>query len=116
MIKADELMIGNFVTYFGTFTEICLDDYAKHGHEMPFKPIRLNEDWMKAFGFEKHDNVWIMMNETDGGIDLSANQYEALGPVYCNIRYPFRYVHQLQNYYYAKTMKRLKLVGGRPNV
>lgn len=77
-------------------------------NDVDIKPIPLNENWLKALGFEQHDKdrkdfrlgFLRICEATDG----TYNEPDLLS-VWLNIKY----VHQLQNLFYALTNDELKL-------
>ena len=124
-----ELRIGNYVNHpdFETY-QISFDDFAKHGLELAcdssinlhlenIKPIKLTKKRLLKFGFKKkiikytttecthyqNKNCWIYF--VDGGFEFELIiDYERynLGRVY-------KYIHELQNLYFALTNKELKI-------
>ena len=117
-MKTNELRIGNWVfdsdqlekftiesdTLFEESDGDCMD---KH-----IKPIPLTEEWLDEFGFE-YDDIFEY-------VDFDATySKELLDGEFLNIRIPsfttldiygveLKYVHQLQNFYFALTGKELK--------
>lgn len=120
-MKANELMIENYISYYGSVTRLVLDDFQKHGFDMPFKPIRLTEDWLKGFGFEKHGNTWLIGDLSEKG-DISANDieislYEKEGNFYWSaFTKQIYHVHRLQNLYFSIHQKRLDFNGRYPSI
>ena len=121
MIKANELRIGNKLNFLGdvvTFkniTEIREDGIfwiktfepkieSKNFH---FKPIEITEEWLLKFGFKKRKNRHLFHWENKIAISEYKDEFE-------NFFYPktgydirfsneIKYVHQLQNLYFALT-------------
>ena len=121
MIKANELRIWNKLNFLGdvvTFkniTEIREDGIfwiktfepkieSKNFH---FKPIPLTEEWLLKFGFKKRKNRHLFHWENKIVISEYKDEFE-------NFFYPktgydirfsneIKYVHQLQNLYFALT-------------
>ena len=121
MIKANELRIGNKLNFLGdvvTFkniTEIREDGIfwiktfepkieSKNFH---FKPIEITEEWLLKFGFKKRKNRHLFHWENKIVISEYKDEFE-------NFFYPktgydirfsneIKYVHQLQNLYFALT-------------
>ena len=121
MIKANELRIGNKLNFLGdvvTFkniTEIREDGIfwiktfepkieSKNFH---FKPIEITENWLLIFGFKKRKNRHLFHWENKIVISEYKDEFE-------NFFYPktgydirfsneIKYVHQLQNLYFALT-------------
>lgn len=119
-MKANELRIGNFVYFLGNVHEIeglskrlrpdvghfqlSNMEYSQKGFHL--KPIPLTEEWLVKFGFEMHENApWVLQKQ----------------PLMCNIGNRFtwhyktlsikdiKYVHQLQNLYFALTGEELTI-------
>ena len=121
MIQASELRIGNKLNFLGdvvTFkniTEIREDGIfwiktfepkieSKNFH---FKPIEITENWLLIFGFKKRKNRHLFHWENKIVISEYKDEFE-------NFFYPktgydirfsneIKYVHQLQNLYFALT-------------
>jgi hypothetical protein len=129
MIKANELRIGNLVNYEQTTHLItCVNiDYTisiwvdKKNQEHLYthqnnelKPIPLTEEWLLKFGFgeELKDEWKILVNGCwSFFICYYENQYNhwvGCGAEYCHGK-EIKYVHQLQNLYFALTNEELKI-------
>jgi hypothetical protein len=119
-MKANELRIGNYVqsgrgiytigyiSTDGIEAVLSEDKTLIINNSIIFKPIPLTEQWLKDFGFRKvgyneeendvftikDDEVWILWN----GHKFILDQYEN----------EIKYVHQLQNLYFALTGEELK--------
>ena len=121
MIKANELRIGNKLNFLGdvvTFkniTEIREDgifwiktfEPKIESKIFNFKPIEITEDWLLIFGFKKRKNRHLFHWENKIVISEYKDEFE-------NFFYPktgydirfsneIKYVHQLQNLYFALT-------------
>lgn len=108
-MKANELRIGNWVKLDLIGTENQVTQILERGvncgsigvlYEM-VKPIPLTEEWLERFGFE---NSWLWRHK-----DVYFNLL-AIGDVYYytaddhhHTSEAMRYVHQLQNLYFALT-------------
>ena len=111
-MKANELRIGNLVTFNGKqiivswedVQFIMTSDFEKEYH----KPIPLTEEWLLKFGFEVDENLWFTINligysiERDDDISWDFLKSEDF---IVNIKY----VHQLQNLYFALVGEELKI-------
>jgi hypothetical protein len=74
------------------------------------QPIPLTEEWLLKFGFAKTENGWLALDicndwsylywERLAGLELSVNKYQITMP-------HIKYVHQLQNLYFALTGEEL---------
>ena len=123
-LKATELRIGNFVEYQRNdiLTElkqvkgvnwggdsIFIEYYNQDGSQYPinkkhFKPIPLTEEWLVKFGLKKMDISEYTLNTYDfADFTLWLNDDKFLFNDKTNIKY----VHQLQNLYFALTQKEL---------
>ena len=107
-MKAKELRIGNLMIKLGKQINISIPDlmfieggkYAYH-----YKQILLTEEWLIRFGFRKDkDNVTWHLNQ---GLWVIQNvgMYLAFG----SNKWQIKYVHQLQNLYFALTGQELEL-------
>jgi hypothetical protein len=75
-----------------------------------FQPIPLTEEWLLNFGFEyhhdtPHPNKVFRKLHTEGFIDLEQIKHYYYGGSFTSVE--CRYVHQLQNLYFALTGKEL---------
>lgn len=111
-MKANELRIGNLVYYRKDVLRVSkivkyrfeceglngFIDYTNLDCDT-FEPIKLNNKWLLKFGFEKDkDNVFQLSNCVfwlDTGFIQIANCYTPIMNINC------KYVHQLQNLYFA---------------
>jgi hypothetical protein len=130
-MKANELRIGNWVSYPTTDgsispTQIELSsfayDYNASIHIESYLPIPLTKQWLLRFGFERRDaEVFCHAHEdmeetscyTKGGISILYNHTIA-GGVYMLMNYDdlevrLNHVHQLQNLHFALTGKELTI-------
>ena len=117
-MKANEFRIGNIVDYLGSPTIInsisgIEETYVstRKSGIMPinaFKPIPLTEDWLLKCGFEKDEKneYWFWKNCVSvsvlGYIELLSFNRQSFKT---NIQ--LKYIHQLQNFYFALTGKEL---------
>ena len=116
-MKANELRIGNYVKFgklFKKVVEIAEEGFYildKDGTTLKntwadLQPIPLTEEWLLKFGLEKELDSFYRFNKSsmieicfyDGGI-LVTNQSVCLNSI--------KYVHQLQNLYFALTGEEL---------
>lgn len=115
-MKANELRIGNYV-YFNNEDIHQINGYDIHDIdtdplEDSFTPIPLTEDWLLKFGLsEMHyqeyiltDNYWgvyFYYDDVNGNWTVNTNHEYKLTEI--------KYVHQLQNLYFALTGEELKI-------
>lgn len=126
MIKVTDIRIGNWVNgnYNGFSKDVQIyaisHTYIQHSTEndLPianFKPIELTEEWLKKFGFEydydQESKSWSLMTSCekfDYLFEISNKYQEYFQPDF--LRIDIKYVHQLQNLYYALTGTELELM------
>ena len=116
-MKANELRIGNWVKYFYPVMELDIPEYQVengadiqvHDNHNVFQPIPLTEEWLVKFGmvkkmtvFEKEKNSMFAVKEWEGDyvIFWGDNRLPKVEP---------KYVHQLQNLYFALTGEELTI-------
>ena len=108
-MKVEELRIGNFLNYKESEVKFSIEDYreVEHGLLNFMKPIPLTEEWLLKFGFNESQNAWTIKHfnllleyDEDGSYDVMFEYY------YIS---KLKYVHQLQNIYFALTYKELKI-------
>jgi len=127
-MKVEELRIGNLI--YSTALDInisiygiCYDEeYNKYSIEVQdefndlvtaFEPIPLTEEWLLKFGFIIHNRSWLELTEDmrleyleNEGLKICIETTYSL--LYDNLKH-IKYVHQLQNLYFALTNKELKI-------
>ena len=123
-LKAKDLRIGNYVIFNTNdtpfqITPVGLLELSQIENSLTpyfYEPILLTEDWLIKFGFKK-----LTAGE---GSENYVEYYEISNLVVCNwgdgfimsnsfshgIRVDLKYVHQLQNLYFAITAKELELL------
>lgn len=121
-MKANELRIGNLVNYrvrdnldprkeWLQYTQIDWQDLRILSHNMGdgFEPIEITKDWLHRLGFEYNDMIltWSHQDQYLPSLTLTNNgTYIIDGMAYSP---ELRYVHQLQNLFFALTGKELEL-------
>ncbi len=125
-MKASELMIGNLVDDNGLIETVISDHLINDEHYDGLKgclPIPLTEEWLLKFGFdinrlaggilkvssyktyeEKELEIW----NTDNGIELMINNEPNDICLFFSLK-NIKYVHQLQNLYFALTGNELEI-------
>ena len=104
-MKANELRIGNFIIEslsFGSDKVIKVDPNIFNRRIDEFIPITLTEEWLLKFGFKKKYKSYEKCDFTflQGGFDKLAYKLTI-------IENTPKYVHQLQNLYFALTGEEL---------
>lgn len=116
-LQASELRIGNFANCFtgmmpSEIRQITIDDFQMNedgGLTTSFEPIPLTPEWLEKFGFRRNQNAvdyvgfndWIHPSE----VRFQIGDYNELGYLLdaFDSMPPMRFVHQLQNLFYALT-------------
>ena len=125
-MKANELRVGNLVTYrslkelkvmelLSTFTRVLIDnnqtDWISVGYDF-LDPIPLTEEWLLKFGFEKTKENFLTYDLGKLSIYMPSFHYKK-GRTYFNswviIEESPKTVHQLQNLYFCLCGKELEL-------
>lgn len=104
-MNANELRIGNWV-HWGKDYQIDVDDISNHAWNDVLQPIPLTEEWLLNFGFKKI-KTWLgdaYENENGDIAYLNGQIYIISEDV--KVDTP-KYVHQLQNLYFALTGEEL---------
>jgi hypothetical protein len=104
MIKARELRIGNYIMVEFQHLPILNGKEIDDGHAVIF-PIKLNGIVLSKCGFEKvnHKDGYIFYHHNKEKIRIYSNRTEYRG----NFIPHCKYLHQLQNLYFALTEKEL---------
>jgi hypothetical protein len=117
-MKANELRIGNLVCYSEDNTIFKIYAIERDGFSVEnqieatwiecgeFEPIPLTEEWLKKNGFERKGlNGYLTIFTPCGkGLVFKDNYFIFAG---VTIETPIKYVHQLQNLYFALTSEEL---------
>lgn len=120
-METNELRIGNWVSlppvggieYQIRMIGIYVELYKNVGRWdiSKLKPIPIDDDWLERIGFDEDgilkidDNLWIVWDE-EQRIDLTTDCKQIN---YQHCLYKGKYVHQMQNLYFALTNKELTL-------
>jgi len=114
-MKANELRKFNLVSTggvicqvrsIGVYENIRLSPYPDNGWMESFdtsdvSPIPLTEEWLKRFGFRRVNSTWHKL----GNLCINISHDVEWGGNWMGIR--LKYVHQLQNLYFALTGEEL---------
>jgi len=117
-MKPEELKIGNYVYDEGKVEKISANafwayiEYNCDFDELGLNPIPLTEQWLIDFGFESTEissNIisWYNHSMAINTYSKSKVDYYWLRGYQNNVSNHIKYVHQLQNLYYALTGKEL---------
>lgn len=112
-MKASELKIGNHLRYpKKNYFEITESDFKNDNfwydiHDEIIEPIPITEDWLIRFGFEPKvmhfqktgSHFYVYKRHTDNQLVYRTN----------NFTIELKFIHQLQNLYFALTGEELKL-------
>lgn len=106
-MKAEELRIGNWVINgSGSYTTVDQMDFEQWTFDN-MKPIPLTPEILGKCGFELFPWGWVKKSSNDFGIRLQVHSfsYEVSG----NNPVKIKYLHQLQNLYFALTGEELEI-------
>jgi hypothetical protein len=132
-MKSNELRIGNYILISvlsdnGNFeyemfkvNSTTIRDAERYGDEWNAEPIALTEEWLLKFGFKKGNSIYpegysinILNTDTylrpsfEGGFYWGFNLRNKSDCELYNAK-PIKYVHQLQNLYFALTGNELEI-------
>jgi hypothetical protein len=106
-MKATQFRIGNLVSWkdSGKEFEITLQSLYE-GANLDWKPLPITKERLLSFGFKECQL---------GGLSIKTDEYDEIefnSVLLCwvnDTKKPIKYIHQLQNLYFALTQKELKL-------
>jgi hypothetical protein len=115
-MNAKELRIGNlFINPFGDIESVSKIDFINDRlNDFTFnscKPIPLTEEWPVKFGFEKHGE-WYILDAFQMPTGLHISILHNITTLGSNEEYEIphiKYVHSLQNLYFALTGEVLEI-------
>lgn len=110
-MKATELRIGNWVYDEGDITTPIETCYITLNNTEWLNPIPLTEEWLERFGLSKWKNkkIW---SKSCILIYYSAKDGFSYGKAHARTK--IKYVHQLQNLYFALTSEELTCTSSSP--
>jgi hypothetical protein len=117
-MEAKELRINNLVYWNGRLERIDLNSFGTQWNNSDgrllfeeYKAIPLTEEWLLKFGFDEITPKYYVLNIDDG--NSFTYYYTFSGGVWHfefeGISIKIKYVHELQNLYYALTKKELTI-------
>ena len=124
-MNSRELRIGNWVCHIPSKNETASGNFIVSEirafaietinglQSEDIEPIPLTEEWLLRFGFNKIKMESILYSKYSKGylggieIDLRKSEIEGWQITYCN--YAIKYIHQLQNLYFALTGEELTI-------
>ena len=113
-MKATELRIGNLIFQSGQITTIenisrSINDWERVNNKRLFDctPIPLTEEWLLKFGFVKKEIGYSKLTEIKECFSISFGKHTSINAIKFNNE--VKYVHQLQNIYFALTGEELTL-------
>lgn len=120
-MEVKDLRIGNYISPLGIgVTKVegfCIwdnliqsSDFAERGIE-DFEPIQLNEEWLLKFGF-KYNNPTYEWYDKSAVFFIQVNYlgFDLIAKFHNQVIREIKYVHELQNLYFALTGKELAKV------
>jgi hypothetical protein len=126
-MKATEFRIGNFCKWNGpqyteqaTIASLDLTEVSfkcgDYGMVSDLEPIPLTEEWLTDFGFideyksyNKHWSIYGFTINQQSDEDYYGNKIPQEQIFYYQYQYDIKFVHQLQNLYFALTGKELTI-------
>lgn len=111
MIQANELRIGNLVHSIPrqkVFQVSIRTLRNLQSGKSYIEPIHITELWLFSFGFEQRDHLWSIDIDRYNKINYNSDQKLLFsGQLGFSIQHDTKYIHQLQNLYFALTQKEL---------
>ncbi len=121
MMDARELRVGNFIQQPNGLNQVfAIDIETINSYEFEFiAPVPITEQWLVTFGFKKKDDRDYLFPCKESGTNYSihfnrlSSEIHSVG-IYdnegnmLNFVWHIKYVHQLQNIYFALTGTELK--------
>ena len=110
-MKASELRCGNWVCIHSIELQMCIDDF--NFREDFFIPIPLTDEWLLKFGFkyvESYDNYKVKAGDYWNSVKFYEGEWcynNDDSDSGCYFLTTIKYVHQLQNLYFALTGEEL---------
>lgn len=116
MIQANELRIGNYLKNDGVVVKIdARSIFDIWGGNLitrikKYESLLITVAWLHKFGFEQRDHLWSIDIDRYNKINYNSDQNIFFsGQLGFSIQHDIKYIHQLQNLYFALTGKELTL-------
>lgn len=104
VLKQNDCRYGNYIIYGGSITQLNEKEMTHFFRfSETYKPIPLTEEWLLKFGFELKYGCFLL--STNRGTILIEEDLAQISSVISHDGFmsPCKYVHQLQNLYFALT-------------
>jgi hypothetical protein len=112
-MKANEVRLGNLVNYCNSERVLDAELFLQLlKYTTPFEPIPLTEEWLLKFGFDFYQNIGSRKFMNFGNLIIETNAHKDIPVYYTEQRELIciiKYVHQLQNLYFALTSEDLTI-------
>ncbi len=108
-MKSSELRIGNYYNYNNSIIKLdgsLLATYLQNDAEFRLLPTPLTKEWLVKFGFGETDKCYYKDKLYLKKIDFQPIGEEETDIIF----YKLKYLHQLQNLYFALTNEELTLI------
>lgn len=107
-----ELRVGNYIETVDGIEQMGFSDleyyFERYYNDFQIKPILLTEEWLINFGFIKKDEGYGILTSMKQAVLISFGNHNCVinGLSFNN---PTKYVHQLQNLFFALIGEELEL-------
>ena len=121
-MKANELRIGNLIRWISTGEIDTVKDILTAGrkHECinnvnisDCEPIPMAEEWLDRFGFESYGHIYTLHFKNGFALNYNTSLkswFLSIHSTTTTAISDFKYVHQLQNLYFALTGEEIKII------
>ena len=115
-MELNELRIGNWIideigrnVKVESISEWGINLVPGFGWDISWRPVQLTEEWLLKFGFFKYNNAYVLEKPNENIMNFKFSIWSDF--TYNSSEFPveLKYVHQLQNLYFALTGTHLKL-------
>jgi hypothetical protein len=105
-MEANELRIGSYVSFY-PFGIHRIENATQLLSIKHLKPITLTEEWLLNFGFEYSANSFYEKQRLAISIEYGVEVSNYINSIHLTVE--IKYVHQLQNLYFALTGEELTI-------